>query len=153
MPPHLSKKGPVQTEILYSIGEAADLLGVSAPTLRMYEREGLILPIRKPSRHRLYTEHDLERIRCLREMINQKKVSIAGIKSILSMIPCWKIKQCPEAVRRSCPAFETTDRPCWIVEDKPWNSSRADCRNCSVYVDTSDCLKVKHLVAEHTLTV
>jgi len=143
----------LQIKPVYSIGEAADLLGVSVPTLRLYEREGLILPFRKSSKHRLYTEMDLERVRCLREMINQKKVSIAGIKSILSMIPCWKIKECPETVRTSCPAFEATDRPCWIVEGKPRNCSRADCRACPVYIETSDCHKVKQLVAQHTLTV
>ena len=29
----------------YSIGEAADLLGISVGTLRLYERRGLILPL------------------------------------------------------------------------------------------------------------
>ena len=41
---------------LYTIGEAADLMGVSVPTIRMYEREGLIIPLRKASRHRLFAE-------------------------------------------------------------------------------------------------
>ena len=137
-------------EIHYSIGEAADLLGVSVPTLRLYEREGLILPIRRSSKHRLYREGDLERVRCLRETINHKKISIAGIRTLLSMIPCWKIKQCPEKARTSCPAYETSDRPCWMVENKPWKCSRSDCRSCAVYAETSNCDKLKQIITQYT---
>jgi MerR family transcriptional regulator/heat shock protein HspR len=142
----------MEAEIYYSIGEAADLLGLSVPTLRLYEREGLILPIRKISKHRLYTEADLLRIRCLRETINHKRISIAGVRTLLSMIPCWKIKPCSEDVRISCPAHEATDRPCWMVENKPGKCSRADCRSCPVYAETSDCDRVKHIIAQHTTT-
>ena len=142
----------MEENIYYSIGEAADLLGLSVPTLRLYEREGLILPIRKSSGHRLYTKADLERIRCLRETINHKKISIAGIRALLSMLPCWKIKPCPEVDRISCPAFEATDRPCWMVVHKPHECTRADCRACPVYTETSDCDKVKNIIAQHTVT-
>lgn len=140
----------MEGERCYSIGEAADILGLSVPTLRLYEREGLILPIRKESKHRLYTEADIRRIRCLRETINHKKISIAGVRTLLSMIPCWKIKPCPEDVRPKCPAYEASDRPCWMVENKPLKCSRADCRACPVYIQASDCDTVKHIIAQHT---
>ena len=55
--------------ILYTIGEAADLLGVSVPASRMYEREGLILPLHKASRRRFFSDADVERIRSLRETV------------------------------------------------------------------------------------
>jgi MerR family transcriptional regulator, heat shock protein HspR len=140
----------MEKETVYSIGEAADILGVSVPTLRLYERAGLILPIRKNSKHRLYTENDLNRVRCLRQSINHKKISIAGIRSLLSTIPCWSIKECPDEIRRACPAFQSPDAPCWTVEGKPWDCSRSDCRVCSVYVESSDCQRVKQIVAQHT---
>ena len=140
----------MEKEIQYSIGEAADLLGVSVPTLRLYERAGLILPIRKDSKHRIYAGSDLERVRCIRRAINHKKISIAGIRSLLAMIPCWKVKDCPEEIRRDCPAFNGTDAPCWAVENRPWKCARADCRACSVYVDSADCQNVKQLVTRLT---
>ena len=140
----------MEKDVQYSIGEAADLLGVSVPTLRLYERAGLILPIRRVSKHRVYAASDLERVRCLREAINHKKISIAGIRSLLAMIPCWKIKNCPDEIRNNCPAFKGTDAPCWAVENKPWECARAECRVCSVYIESSDCHKVKELVARHT---
>ena len=63
---------------LYTIGEAADLTGVSVSTIRTYEREGLIIPLRKASRHRLFATGDLERIRSIRAE-NAGKMSTARI--------------------------------------------------------------------------
>ena len=101
-----------QKETMYRIGEAADLFGVSVSTHRLYEREGLVLPIRKSSKHRLYTESELGRIRCIRETINNKRVSVAGIKRLLSLLPCWKIRNCPEEDRNQCPGFTNDEAPC-----------------------------------------
>lgn len=135
-----------KTEVLYSIGEAADLLGVSVPTLRLYEREGLIIPIRKSSKHRLFKEHDIERIRCLRETINGKKVSIGGIKRLLSLLPCWKIKNCSIEAREVCPAFLEGEAPCWTLPGKARNCETAHCRECLVYAELSDCSKLKQTI-------
>jgi MerR family transcriptional regulator/heat shock protein HspR len=133
-------------KVIYSIGEAAALLGISVPTLRMYEREGLLLPIRKPSGHRLYSPDDLERVRCIRETIAQKKISIAGIRRLLALIPCWNIKKCPDTVRDHCPAFLNGETPCWTVKDRPWECADADCRSCRVYTDLADCTQVKSMI-------
>ena len=140
----------MEKETHYSIGEAADILGVSVPTLRLYERAGLILPVRRNSKHRVYTETDLDRVRCLRAAINHKKISIAGIRSLLAMIPCWKIKNCPEEIRSHCPAFLGSDSPCWAVEKKPWECARAECRICSVYLESADCSVVKQTITKLT---
>ncbi|MCX8056055.1 MAG: MerR family transcriptional regulator, partial [Ignavibacteria bacterium] len=78
----------------YKISEAAKILGISVHTLRMYEREGLILPFKKTTNQRLYSEKDIERLKCIRNSINEKKISIEGIKRIFSLIPCWAIVNC-----------------------------------------------------------
>lgn len=139
-------------ETQYSIGEAADLLGVSVPTLRLYEREGLILPLRKSSRHRLYSSMDLARIRCLRETINTQKVSIAGIRRLLALIPCWRIHNCTPRERESCPAFLGTETPCWSVPQKPGACGTADCRQCSVYQEVADCNTIKRTIVNLTIS-
>ena len=47
-----------------TISEAAEASGVSAHTLRYYERAGLVQPVeRAASGHRRYAESDLERLR------------------------------------------------------------------------------------------
>lgn len=133
-------------ETLYSIGEAADILGVSIPTLRLYERQGLILPIRKSSRHRLYSQDDLERIRCLRESINGQKVGIAGMRRLLALIPCWKIHPCDPAQRENCAAFKDDQTPCWAVAVRPTSCTAGDCRSCSVYAHAADCSTLKRTI-------
>lgn len=138
-------------EILYSIGEAADVLGVSVPTLRLYEREGLIIPIRKKSKHRLYSPADLERIKCLRKCIHDDKVGIVGMRHLLAMIPCWKIHDCLAPDREACPAFNDDQTPCWKVEARPTACNHADCRNCTVYNQVTDCSALKRTIAQLTI--
>jgi len=47
---------------VFSISIAAQLLGISVHTLRMYEREGLIIPFKTRTNRRLFSENDIERI-------------------------------------------------------------------------------------------
>jgi DNA-binding transcriptional MerR regulator/quercetin dioxygenase-like cupin family protein len=53
------------------IGEAARLVGVSASTLRAWEREGLVSPARGAGRQRLYSAHDVARLRHVRTLIER----------------------------------------------------------------------------------
>ncbi len=135
----------------YTIGEASDVLGVSIQTIRLYERKGLIIPMRKQSKHRRFSEFDIERIRCIRTMINKEKVSIAGISRLLSLIPCWAIKKCPSVEREKCEAFQQHDKPCWVVSGKTWECRSLDCRECSVYREASNCQTLKQSIATYTI--
>jgi MerR family transcriptional regulator, heat shock protein HspR len=105
-------------EPLFPISSAAKMLGISVHTLRMYERENLIIPYRKETGHRLYSFSDIERLKCIRESINERKISIEGIKSIYSLIPCWTIKNCSEEDRSNCSAFTNHSNPCWSFKHK-----------------------------------
>ena len=87
-----------------SIGIAAQMLGVHPRTLRIYEEEGLIAPLRK-KRWRYYTMNDIQWIECLREMIHVHGVSIAAVKKLLQYTPCWNITDCPFEKRKQCTAF------------------------------------------------
>ena len=131
---------------LFTIGEAADLLGISVQTLRYYEREGLIIPFHRESKHRRYSTQDIERIRCMRTMINEQKVSIEGIKHLLAMIPCWNIKGCSSASRIKCDAFQLHSTPCWMVTHKSKECKNAECRICPVYTEITDCQKLKRVI-------
>jgi MerR family transcriptional regulator, heat shock protein HspR len=133
--------------VYMTIGEAADLLGVSVATIRLYEREGLIVPYRRKSRHRRFSLADIERIRCLRAMITDQKVSIAGIRMLLAMIPCWKIMNCSDEVRSTCPAFSHTDAACWASGRIPQCRTK-DCRHCSAYNTSGDCHSLKSTLAQ-----
>ena len=143
---------PRESGTIFTIGEAADLLGVSVPTLRAYEHHGLIIPLRGSTRqHRHYRADDLERLRCIRRMIQVEKVSIAGMRRLLALIPCWKIKDCPPQDRESCPAFLEHDAPCWAKTRRAGVCKNPQCRTCPVYSNSADCSTLKSTIAHYTL--
>jgi len=88
---------------VYSIGVAAQLLGVHPRTLRIYEEEGLVKPARKGNR-RFFSPNDLTWIGCIRSMIHEEGISIPGIKKLLRYAPCWEITNCPKEVCEPCTA-------------------------------------------------
>lgn len=133
---------------VYPIGTVARLLGVSVHTLRMYERKGLILPYHAESGHRLYSEKDVERLQCIRATINVEKISIEGIKRVLTMIPCWAIMNCPSSDREKCPAYTGHSGPCWVVRAKVPFCANRTCRDCLVYTDLAECSKVKEKIKD-----
>jgi MerR family transcriptional regulator/heat shock protein HspR len=114
---------------LYTMGVAAKIVGTAAQTLRLYEKHGLIRPTRE-RRNRLYTGNDIEWLRCLRELIHNKKISIEGIKKLLDFAPCWEIKDCPPERRSACTAFKDKSKPCWEVT----RCKEGSCETCPVFV-------------------
>ncbi|HSP86564.1 MAG TPA: MerR family transcriptional regulator [Ignavibacteriaceae bacterium] len=133
-------------EPVYPISVAARLLNISVHTLRMYEREDLIIPFKKETSHRLYSKADLERVTCIRRAINELKISIAGIKTISSLIPCWKILNCSEEDRKNCKAFDSHTNPCWSYKHKNNSCEEHECRLCTVYKDFSECKTIKESI-------
>jgi len=128
---------------LYSIGTVARMLGVSVFTLRMYEREGLVLSHRSASAQRLYSESDVERLRCIRKAINEMKFSISAIKTIYSLIPCWDIVKCSETDRANCAAYSGHSQPCWTFTHENNTCAHRQCRECAVYTMSTDCGNIK----------
>jgi MerR family transcriptional regulator/heat shock protein HspR len=131
---------------IYPIRVAAKLLGVSIPTLRLYEKEGLIIPFKKDSRQRLFSHQDIQRLLCIRAAINQKKISIAGIKMLFAMIPCWSIKKCSEADRQHCDSFTASSQPCWSFTHEGNVCGEQRCRDCEVYEQFTDCHSIKQTI-------
>lgn len=133
-------------EPVYSISIAAKLLGISIQMLRIYEKEGLILPYKKESGQRLYSQNDLHRIECIRNTISEKKISINGIKSLYSVIPCWEYINCSMEEREQCPAYLENTQPCWSYEDRELSCHIADCRECKIYMELADCSNAKEII-------
>ncbi|MEW6005277.1 MAG: MerR family transcriptional regulator [Stygiobacter sp.] len=133
-------------EPLYPISVAAKLLNISVHTLRMYEREGLIIPFKKESNQRLYSRADLERIECVRKAINESKISINGIRTIYSLIPCWEIVKCSEDDRQKCSAYNQHSQPCWSINHPNTVCENKECRECDVYRNYIQCGKIKELI-------
>ncbi len=132
-------------EPIFSISTAARILNISVHTLRMYEREGLFISFKNNSNQRLFSQSDIERIQCIRTAINEAGISISGIKTIYSLIPCWKIKGCLEEDRKKCDAYNNSHVPCWSYEHKNFCKDK-NCRECEVYYKYSQCGAIKELI-------
>ena len=69
----------------FVISVAARLVGVHVQTLRYYERAGLVEPARSKGRIRLYSLHDLERVRQIRRFTDEMGVNLAGVEVIMRL--------------------------------------------------------------------
>ncbi len=137
-----------QDKPLYSIGTAARILGVSVQTLRLYENEGLIITTKSDGNQRIYSESDIERLRCIRKAINEDKISIGGMKQLHGMIPCWDIIKCSSEERGVCPAFSNHIGGCWTYDHKHSVCAEHDCRLCEVYKLSTNCGHIKKQITK-----
>jgi MerR family transcriptional regulator/heat shock protein HspR len=69
----------------YMISAVAEQYQLHPQTLRMYEREGLLLPSRSEGNTRLYTQEDLERLEVILKLTRDFGVNLAGVEIILNM--------------------------------------------------------------------
>ena len=134
---------------LFSIGTVARMLGVSVQTIRMYESEGLVLAEKSPGGQRLYSQSDLERLRCIRHALTVQKMSIAGIRKMQSLVPCWHIVRCSEKERETCPAFREHDRGCWTYSHTTNACAERICRDCDTYKKSTDCSSIKDIIRSY----
>ena len=67
------------------ISAVAEKYEIHPQTLRMYEREGLLLPSRSEGNTRLYTDDDLQRLEVILELTRELGVNLAGVEIILNM--------------------------------------------------------------------
>ncbi|MBX3042174.1 MAG: MerR family transcriptional regulator [Candidatus Kapabacteria bacterium] len=130
---------------VFSISSAARMLDISVHTIRMYEREGLIISYKPDNRNRLYSENDIQRLRCLRQKIQEKKFSINAIQAIFSLVPCWSMVNCSENDRSNCLAFQQAEQPCWMFKHTNNICEKMDCYECDVYRKIN-CIDIKNSI-------
>lgn len=69
----------------YMIGVVAARYEIHPQTLRLYEREGLLLPSRTEGKTRLYSEEDLERLEFILSLTRDLGVNLAGVEVVLNL--------------------------------------------------------------------
>jgi len=70
---------------LFLISMAAERLGMHPQTLRKYERLGLIQPSRTIGSMRLYSRHEIERLRLIKHLVDELGINLAGVQRLLSI--------------------------------------------------------------------
>ena len=73
----------IRNRPVYVISIAAGLAGCHPRTLRIYEEEGLLEPVRTETNIRLYSDDDLHRVRVIRYLTQVRGVNLAGVKLLL----------------------------------------------------------------------
>ncbi|MFB3922431.1 MAG: helix-turn-helix transcriptional regulator [Terriglobia bacterium] len=69
----------------YMISAVAEMYDIHPQTLRLYEREGLLVPSRSDGNTRLYGKEDLEQLELILKLTRDLGVNLAGIEIILNM--------------------------------------------------------------------
>jgi MerR family transcriptional regulator, heat shock protein HspR len=73
-----------ESRAVYVISVAAELVGVHPQTLRIYERKGLLDPIRTPGGSRRFSELDLARLRRIQEL-TAAGLNLEGVRRVLEL--------------------------------------------------------------------
>ena len=79
MKPEDRRRRPV-----YVISVAAELVGVHPQTLRVYERKGLLDPIRTTGGSRRFSDEDLARLRRIQELTTAG-LNLEGVRRVLEL--------------------------------------------------------------------
>jgi len=69
---------------LFMISVVSKMLGVHPQTLRLYEREGLVMP-QRTKRTRVYSQEDVERLAMIIRLTRELGVNRAGVDIILRL--------------------------------------------------------------------
>lgn len=70
---------------VYIISVAAELAGVHPQTLRIYERKGLVNPQRTSGNTRRYSDRDIDLLRQIQDLTQDRGINLAGVKMIIEM--------------------------------------------------------------------
>lgn len=74
-----------ESEPLFVISVASRLLQLHPQTLRKYEREGFVAPSRTQGNLRLYSRDDIDRLRQVKTLVEDRGVNLAGVQMALHL--------------------------------------------------------------------
>ncbi|HEX6904954.1 MAG TPA: MerR family transcriptional regulator [Thermoanaerobaculia bacterium] len=78
-----TRRKPDQRFVMISV--VAERYSIHPQTLRLYEREGLIKPVRSAGNTRLYDEECIRRLEIILTLTRDLGVNLAGVEVILNM--------------------------------------------------------------------
>lgn len=69
---------------IFAISVAAELAETTVPNLRVYERNGLVQPVRTEGGTRRYSQDDVDRLRRIRVLLTAG-LNLAGVARVLEL--------------------------------------------------------------------
>ncbi len=123
------------------IGAVAKHFNVSVDLLRLYEREGLLIPLKSDKGTRYYTENDMEWISTLLRLVRESGLNFAGIRYLTALLPCWETHRCSGPEQEKCTLAMSAAEPCWVRQT--CCQAERDCYTCEVYRSAPKCTNLK----------
>ena len=130
---------------LKKIGEVAKQLGITTRTIRFYEEEGLIEPVKTPKGTRLYSEEHIRRLRVIKEL-RDMGISLEKIKAIVKIRK--ESSSGDEASKRVLSAFEELESAIMkkvqllnmvLAEINSLKPAVSQCRGCTFQPTLENC--------------
>jgi len=135
---------PEKPERKIKIGNVARHFNISVDLLRLYEREGLLIPIKSSKGTRYYTERDYPWIETLLRLVRDYRLNFAGVRHLLALLPCWDLNQCENEQRNNCAVTAQSTSPCWVNHTCCWPGK--DCYECEIYRSAPACENMKSVL-------
>jgi MerR family transcriptional regulator/heat shock protein HspR len=95
------------TTPVYTMGTTSSLSGIPVHSIRQYIDKGLIIPFKKISSRNLFSQVDILRLKFIHKLLDEDGLNIAGIRTLLALIPCWTVRECYARERETCQAYHS----------------------------------------------
>ncbi len=141
-----TKKEGEANRPLLTLSIVSQLSGIPAHSIRQYIEKGLLIPFKLNSKRHLFSHNDVNRLKHINILINEKGLNFAGISALLSMIPCWTIHGCSLNDRHNCNAYKADLIPCWEASEKGQHCKNENCRECEIYTSLSMSVDLKSVL-------
>jgi MerR family transcriptional regulator/heat shock protein HspR len=76
---------PEEERGIYSIGTVARMFDIHQQSLRLYEKQGILVPRRTAGKTRMYSKRDVEKLEIILNLTQEMGVNLAGVEIILRM--------------------------------------------------------------------
>ncbi|MHC4598382.1 MAG: MerR family transcriptional regulator [Planctomycetota bacterium] len=126
----MAQQSNPQLQPLYAIAVASELTTVSPVMIREYEKAGLLKPQRVHSKRR-FSPADIGNIRLLRYYLQERQMTLNGLKVLLQETPCYRIKGCES---NGCSVYGTKNLECWKVAQGAKECDASLCPSCPVFL-------------------
>lgn len=113
----MTSSAPDRDKPVFMISVVAEMLDIHPQTLRLYEREGLVVPKRTDGNTRLYSQDDIDQLRRVLSLTRELGVNLAGVEVILSMRQ--KMEQLQEAMEQLVQYVQQLEVQVKVTERNP----------------------------------
>lgn len=99
----------IPDRLFFRIGEVTEIAGVEAHVLRFWESEfSMLSPRKTPSGQRQYRRKDVETILTIKQLLYERKYTIAGARQALRERGAVAGQAAPEAAEAATPLFDAS---------------------------------------------